>query len=177
MNKSDIAKLVGLMAAAYPNSKVSDATIEVYVSMLGDIPLDILTASIQQCMVENDFIPSIAKIREKALVLCAPVALEPLEAWGIVQKEIDRTGFYHSPTFADPIIAKAVDCIGWKELCSSENQIADRAHFSKVYEGLIRQADNDRKLLPQARELKQSTERMLEGRTMPKGELKRTFNA
>ena len=96
-----------------------------------------------------------------------PVAPEPLEAWGIVLKEIQRVGFYRSPTFTDPVIAKAVDCIGWQTLCSSDNQVADRAHFGKVYEGLWRQAENDRRMIPVARQIRDQVRLMIEGRSMP----------
>lgn len=166
-NEAEISKLVGVMAAAYPHTQVTDATIEVYITMLKDIPLDLLTTSVQQCMAESEFMPTIAKLREKALKLTTPISPEPLEAWGIVQKEMTRVGVYHSPTFADPIITKAVDCIGWQSLCSSENQVADRAHFGKVYEGLLRQAENDRRMLPAAREIQQGMVRMIAARTMP----------
>lgn len=164
---TEIVKLVGMMAAAYSNTQVSSETIKVYVAMLEDIPLALLTVSVQQCMAESEFMPTIAKLREKALVLSSPVAPEPLEAWGIVLKEITRTGFYHSPTFENPIIAKAVDCIGWQTLCSSENAIADRAHFGKVYEGLVRQAENDRRMLPIARQIQEGIVRMITSRTIP----------
>jgi|ERR1044071_1481370 hypothetical protein len=166
-NEPEISELIGLMSAAYPNAKVSDPTIEVYIAMLKDIPLDVLTASVQQCMAESEFLPTVAKIRDKALSLSSPVAPEPLEAWGIVQKEIERAGFYRLPKFEDPIIVKAVDCIGWKTLCCSENPVADRAHFSKVYEGLLRQAENDRRMLPQARQIQEQVRRMIGERTVP----------
>lgn len=164
--ETEILKLIGVMAAGYPNTQVSPETFKVYLSLLKDIPLDLLTTSVQQCMAESEFLPTVAKIREKALTLSSPVAPEPLEAWGIVQKEISRVGAYRSPVFADPIIAKAVDCIGWQTLCMSENQVADRAHFAKVYEGLLRQAENDRRMLPAARQIQEGVRLMIAGHTM-----------
>lgn len=164
-NEAEIAKLVGVMAAGYPNTKVLEMTIEVYISMLKDIPLDVLTLSVQQCMAESEFMPTIAKIRKKALALTNPVAPEPLEAWGIVLKEIQRRGFYRSPEFKNPIIAKAVDCIGWQSFCSSENPVADRAHFAKVYEGLLRQAIDDARMLPPARQIRERVRALISDRT------------
>jgi hypothetical protein len=163
---TEVVKLIGVMAAAYPNTQVSDDTVKVYVAMLKDIPLDVLTASVQQCMAESEFMPTIAKLREKALTLTTPIAPEPLEAWGEVQKEIVRRGQYRSPEFNNPLIAKAVDCLGWQSLCLSENQGVDRAHFTKVYEGLLRQAMNDRRLLPAAREIQQGVQRLIAGKSM-----------
>lgn len=168
--KAEIAKLVGVMAAAYPNTQVTDATVEVYITMLQDIPLNVLTASVQQCMAESEFLPTVAKLREKAIALTSPATMESLQAWGEVLKEMSRAGFYRSPSFDDPLIAKAVDCIGWRTLCSSENQAADRAHFAKVYEGLVRQAQNDRRMLPAARQIRETTRLMIADHSMPEVE-------
>jgi hypothetical protein len=169
MQEAEIAKLIGVMAAAYPSVKLSEPTIEVYIAMLKDIPLDVLTASIQQCMAESEFLPTVAKVRDKALALTAPIAPVPIEAWGIVLKAIGKYGFYRTPEFNDPIITKAVECIGWKNLCCTEmdNQGVDRAHFSRVYEGLLRQAENDRRMLPQARLIQEQVRRMVTERAMP----------
>lgn len=41
--------------------------------------------------------------------------------------------------------------MGWKELCLSENQEYDRAHFFKVYKSLSERAESDVKMLPQVR--------------------------
>jgi hypothetical protein len=165
-NAADIAKLVGVMAAAYPNTQVTDATIDVYVSMLQDIPFEILTASVQQCMSESDFMPSIAKLRERALKMTRPERVSALEAWGTVKAEMRRRGFYHSPEFSDPVIAKAVECIGWRVLCSSENEVADRAHFAKVYDSLVIREEEDARMLPAVRNLKLQTQRMIEAKSL-----------
>jgi len=162
----EVAKLFTAMTTAYPNTQITSATVSVYVSMLKDIPLEILGPAIQQSMAESEFLPTIARIRDKALYLTRPVAPEPLEAWGIVVKEIQHTGFYCSPHFDDPVIAKAVDCIGWQTLCSSENQVADRAHFSQIYESLLRRAENDRRMLPAARHLQERAMVMIEERSI-----------
>jgi Loader and inhibitor of phage G40P len=162
----ELAKLVGLMAAAYPNTQVTKETVKVYTSLLKDIPLDLLTASVQQCMSESEFLPTVAKIREKALSLSQPVSPEPFEAWGIVLQEIRSKGYTKIPKFDNPIIKKAVDCIGWMSLCSSENQITDRAHFAKVYEGLVRQAENDRRMIPAARQIQDQVKLMIAGHSM-----------
>jgi hypothetical protein len=154
-NEAEIAKLVGAMAATFPNTNVTDATIEVYISMLKDIPLEVLTASVEQSMAESEFFPTIARLRNKALALTAPARKDPMDAWGEVVREIQRTGFYRSPSFEDPLIAKAVDCLGWQYLCSSENIVADRAHFAKVYEQFAEREAQDARLLPAARRLRE----------------------
>lgn len=165
-NGADVAKLVGVMAAAYPNTQVSDATIEIYVSMLRDVPFDVLTASVQQCMAESDFLPSIAKLREKALAISSPDHVSAFEAWGVVKKAMQDVGYYRTPAFEDPLIAKAVACIGWQTLCSSENEPADRAHFARVFESLVRREEDDARTLPIVRRFREQAVMLIESRTI-----------
>lgn len=154
-NEAEISRLVGAMGASFPNTNVTEATIEVYISMLKDVPLEYLTAAVEQCMAESEFFPTIAKIRDKALSLARPERKDPFEAWGVVLKTIERVGFYRMPSFEDPLIARAVDCMGWQYLCSSENVVADRAHFAKVYQQFCERETQDSRLLPQARALRE----------------------
>lgn len=154
-NEAEIAKLIGVMALTFPNIQVGDNTIDAYVSMLKDIPVEVLSVSVEQCTAESEFFPTIARIRERALSLVRPERKDPFEAWGVVLETIGRVGFYRSPHFEDPLIARAVDCMGWQYLCSSENIVADRAHFAKVYEQFVEREAQDAKLLPQARRLRE----------------------
>ena len=91
-------------------------------------------------------------------LLTAPKRRDPMEAWGEVIQAIQRFGFYRSPVFDDPLIARAVDALGWKYLCSSENVVADRAHFAKVYEQFVEREKQDARLLPQARHIRQMSQ-------------------
>jgi hypothetical protein len=163
----DIAKLVGLMAAAFPNTQVTEATTEAYVFMLQDLPLDVLTAAVQQVMAESDFLPSIAKLRQRAHELGKLDKLSALEAWGKVKEQIASRGFYRGPKFDDPVIAKAVECIGWRTLCSSDNEPADRAHFARVYDNLVRREEQDALLLPAVRQFKEQTKALIAAHSMP----------
>lgn len=150
----EITKLVGVMAAMFPATQISAQTVKGYVHLLKDLPLEVLTAAIEQCSTESEFFPTVAKIRNAALAMTAPARLDPMEAWGVVLKEIHRVGIYRLPQFSDPLIARAVDALGWQYLCSSENIVADRAHFAKVYEQFVEREAQDRKLLPAARQIR-----------------------
>lgn len=151
----EVIKLVGVLAASYPQVQMSDDSINAYVAMLKDIPVEVLKTAAEQCIVESEFLPTIAKIRDRALSLVRPERKDPMEAWGVVIRTIERVGFYRSPTFDDPLIARAVDCLGWQYLCTSENIVADRAHFAKVYQQFCERDAQDSRLLPQARQLRE----------------------
>ena len=84
-----------------------------------------------------------------------PPQLTEADAWGLVMAEIRRIGIYGQPKFDDPVVAKTVKILDWLALCSSENVIADRAHFMKMYGQLSERAKDDAKLLPAAREVRE----------------------
>jgi len=151
----EITKLIGAMAAMFPSVQIGAATINGYVAMLKDIPLHVLTSAVEQCANESEFFPTVAKIRNASLALTMPKHLDPMEAWGLVLQAMHRIGFYRSPSFDDPLITRAVNSLGWQYLCTSENIVADRAHFAKVYEQLIQREMQDARLLPAARHLRE----------------------
>lgn len=165
----ELVKLIGVMASAYPNTQIEEATINVYVRMLKDLPLEVVTLAVQQAMAESEFIPTIARIRDKALAMTRQCHVSALEAWGLVKRAMQRTGFYRSPTFDDPIITKAVECMGWQTLCSSENEVADRAHFSKVYDSLVRREEEDARMLPEVRQIQQKVRALIAEHSIPDG--------
>lgn len=165
----EVLKIIKIMVSAYPNTQITDATREVYVTMLRDLGLNVLEVAIKQAMAESEFLPTIARIREKAIALTQPEHVSSLEAWGVVKKAMEQVGFYRYPSFDDPLIAKAVDCIGWQTLCSSENEPADRAHFSKVYESLLRREIDDARMLPEVRQIQQKVRALIADHSMPEG--------
>lgn len=151
----EIIERLGILIAAYPNTQVTGDTINVYVRMLEDVPVQVLDCAVKQSLAECKFFPSVAELREKVFALSSNVSQVPdgWAAWGQVVNEIHRTGFYGQPEFKSPLLARAVEIIGWRELCTSENSVADRAHFVKIYDQLKHRAEQDVKLLPASREL------------------------
>lgn len=75
---------------------------------------------------------------------------EAAEAWREVLQAVYDVGIYKGPpTFSRPAIEKAVDTIGWREICMSEvGDPAIRAHFMQVYES-YRQRQLDEMRYPQ----------------------------
>lgn len=152
-NRIEVAKIVGALAAAFPHAQVTEETLRVYVAALADIPLDVLAVAANQCLAECEFFPTVARLRDTALSLTTDLERQatPFAAWGEVVEAIRRVGYYRDPTFSTPLISKAVLIMGWKELCLSDNQVADRAHFVKVYEQLLNREKQQAKLLPESR--------------------------
>jgi len=152
----ELARRVGLLAASFPSAVVPAATLKVYARMLADIPLAVLDVVIEQCLAECKFFPTIAELRERVLAHATPAGAHPdaAEAWGLVLAEIKREGHMGTPRFADEVVARAVRIMDWWQLCVSENPVADRAHFMRIYEQLRERELADARLLPRTREMR-----------------------
>lgn len=150
-------KMLELLAAAYPDraDKISGATMEIYLRCLHDLPFEALQIALLNHITSNKWFPTVAELRQLALEAMpggrAPTALE---AWGEVTKLIVGVGSYKpQPKFSHPAIDKAVSAMGWIEICRSENQVADRAHFLRMYETYCHRLQGDLLTLPEVKQL------------------------
>lgn len=129
-----------MLCAAFSDhvARLSDETMEaqvqLYHRMLCDLELCDLEAVALRHMAESQWFPKIAELRKSAASLTHPEALDPVEAWEQVRLAILRTGSYGVPEFDDPLTGAIVRQMGWRDLCLSENPVADRARFIEAYE-------------------------------------------
>ena len=154
-DKMTIAKVVGVISAAYPNFNPTPQTVDVYYQTLRDIPPEELQAATLHCITEpgRKFAPSVGELRGAVVELRSMSTNVPssFEAWQEVLQQFNLTGSYGDPKFSHPLIDRAVQSLGWRELCLSENQTADRARFIQCYEQLASRAEREESLLPEVR--------------------------
>lgn len=154
-SREDIARVVALLQAAFPNWKLSEYTIEVYYQDLKDIESGELFAASQMCRTETGraFAPSTGEIRGAVLELRRKTLNIPssYDAWQDVQKQINEVGSYGTPQFSSPLTEKVVKSLGWRTLCMSENATADRARFLQAFEQLSERAEKEMMLTPEVR--------------------------
>lgn len=153
--ETDIARLIVLLSAAFPNWTPNDFTAEVYYQDLRDVPSEELFIAAQHCRAEagRKFAPSTGEIRGAVAELRGYASNVPssFQAWQEVLEQALATGQYRTPTFSHPLIDQAVRAMGWREICMSENQIADRARFIQCYEQLSERASREEMLIPEVR--------------------------
>jgi hypothetical protein len=149
----DTVRLVGILTAIFPNHLSADG-VRAYASLLDDIPAVVLKVAMEQCAKDCKFFPSVAEIRDRATKISTVGPENAAEAWEDVMIAIKRDGFYRQPEFENSITQRAVAAMDWQALCSSENTIADRAHFMKIYDQLIEPQKQEAKLTPSARALR-----------------------
>jgi hypothetical protein len=153
MDDKDFASIMVVLSSAYPNFQMTDSMMIAYKTMLKDIPVEYLKAGALKHASENKWFPTVAELREASFSIMMNKDAIPseFEAWEEVKLACEKIGHYKEPPFSHPLIVRTVNVMGWKELCLSENQEYDRAHFFKVYKSLSERAESDVKMLPQVR--------------------------
>lgn len=141
MKKEVLSKGISTLGRQF-TEKVFDA--EMIWEYTKDLTDEQFNIAIKRIMTEKTSINRsdnvIAIIRQEAL---KPALLEAGDAWGVVVRAISSLGSYNTPVFKDKVIGRAVECMGWRNLCLSENQTVDRAHFLKIYEQLKSRVEKD----------------------------------
>ena len=160
-DKDVFARCWGMLVIRFPNAftglskEQMSATMALYFQLLGDLPNDVIEAAALQHMAEDEFL-SPAKIRNAAASIVSPQITTPTIEWGNVMAEIRRVGYVGTPNFSDPQTAAVVSVLGWRNLCASDNSIADRARFIEAYNALEKRRRDDAIALPQVRALAES---------------------
>lgn len=156
--QKDIAKMVAVMSAAYPAWQVNEYTIEVYFQDLRDLPADLLLAAATKARANMNrnmaFAPSTGEIRQAAAEIIKTVHGIPssFQAWQEVTRAMLEVGSYRTPAFSSPLITAAVNTLGWRNLCLSDNSVADRARFIQAYEQLASREELEMMEPPQVRQ-------------------------
>jgi hypothetical protein len=147
MTHDEVARLVAVMLAAVPSNRVEAKSIPgmiaAYRDLLEDLSYEQCNAALRVLLQTRTWLPSVADIRATALELTRGPVRAGGEAWGSVLRAVSAEGFYRQPgtdfVFSDPVTAQCVAAFGWQNLCSSENQTADRARFIELYDKLAQQ--------------------------------------
>lgn len=72
-----------------------------------------------------------------------PESLTTPEAWAEVLQRVHSVGTYGTPRFSNARIKRAVECIGWRNICMSDNPGIERAHFFKAYQAIKDRDENE----------------------------------
>ena len=158
----------GLFAAAirtyYPRENIlpNEQAHDLWFRQLQDIPFPVADAILAKWVATNKWSPSIADIRDSmAEIQNGGPADDWGEAWDQAMTAIRRFGSYDEDgalASLPPLTRETVRRLGYKSLCWSENQVADRANFRQVYEILSkRKVETDKIPLPVRETLKALT--------------------
>lgn len=158
ITKIDFAAIMAGIAVVYPNFKAAEdeKVLEIWYSMLCDIPKKTLQMTVRTHISTNVFPPTIADLRK----LSAEIGKSKADwsiGWGLVTKAITSFGYYREQEALeylaerDKLTAEVVKRLGFQSLCLSENQQTDRANFRMAYENLEDKEKYNLTLPPEAR--------------------------
>ncbi|RMD57454.1 hypothetical protein D6833_13885 [Candidatus Parcubacteria bacterium] len=170
-HRLEILNVLHKLALVYPQQEVPEETVEMYVRLLDDLPVDALRAAALQLATTSKWFPTVAEIREAAFALMEHQSGLPsaYEAWQEVMRQAFEVGHTGKPQFSHPAIMEAVKAIGgWRYVCMSTNQVADRARFVDAYEQLVQRARYKERMLPAVKTLAAKLSCQLD--QLPKGE-------
>ena len=142
MNNEEAFEAVGIALASCPahaarlTKNDQAAMVSAWTLLLADLDAADVKAALIRYLASNHWLPAPAQLRAIASEAKHGRRRPGGDAWGDVLAEVGRTGRYRSPHFPDPLVAKAVEAFGWRNICDSENQQSDRARFVELYDRL-----------------------------------------
>lgn len=136
MNESEVAQVIAVMQAAWPDRNWKGPALKVYQIGLDDIPYEAANAAVAMLIKRSTFCPSPAEIRQVATESLTHDIPTVEQALAELQEALVRYWPHQTPTFSDPLIEQAVRAIGWRQISESEKPGIERAHFRDVYTGL-----------------------------------------
>ena len=116
--------------------EMPDEQIDIYIDALCDLEADALARAVDVLISTEKFFPSIAGIREAALVDTNRLSAE--EAWAFITRRIQSGGRAAGTRGLTEETKNAVDaCGGWVALCESQNPTSERFTFVRSYNAAL----------------------------------------
>lgn len=151
MTKQEVASLLAVLRSVWTTKPIDEHTITAWSWALDDIAYPQAQTAVQAYLKQgSEFFPTPSQIR--ALIardLIGPDLIAEA-AWPEVLREVSRVGLNPLPvytrdgmlpppqrSFSHPLIAQAVDALGWASICLSEKPEITRAQFTKVLQALL----------------------------------------
>ena len=144
-----LQKALSILTGLYKNRFDSEQAM-LYEKFLNDIPVDLVTASINNLVYsrtgkESEWPPSVGEIRAEAETIYRTATKTEIptesEAWEELKNAISHYGYYGKPKFSNPLIAEAVKRLGFQDLCVMDigKMGIARKHFMDIYSQVVNQ--------------------------------------
>jgi len=147
MTPDQAKALLGVLTSYWPKADLPRETLVLYRDHLLDFDLEPAAQAVATLGATSRFWPTVAELRQAIIAAADPDPLpDPDQAWREVAIAA-RDGIYGRPVWSHRAVAETVQAMGGiRELAVSENQMADRAHFLRLYETCKARADRLKQL-------------------------------
>lgn len=152
MSPAEVAKLLAVLAVAYPGFEVDEAKHRLWCEMLADLDYELASEAVRRHIAASRWAPTIAEIREEASRVACPDALTAGEAWGRLMEAVREYGYYREreAMLSLPVPVRYVaQQIGWRHINLSTETDTLRAHFMRMFEQ-VQARERREALLPPA---------------------------
>lgn len=157
MTKEETIAILAIIKTAYPrfysdmDETSAKATINLWASMFQEDELETVKLALYKLISTSEFPPTIAAVRGAISETINGDLPTAGSAWGEVirgMRNFGYTGEEKALREMNPLTVKAVKCIGWNTLCLTnlENIMTDRAHFFKIYSGIVEREKEERNI-------------------------------
>ena len=152
MTKQEFAKLAMALKTYYPKEDKllpNQQSMELWFRELCDIPFQVAEIALRKWVSTQKWSPSIAEIREMTSNVVNGDVQDWGEAWEKALRAVSKFGMYNQEkamASLDPLTRKAVERIGFRNLCMSENISTERANFRMIYETLEKREKTDNQI-------------------------------
>lgn len=141
MSPAETAKILAILAAAYPGFEVDETRHRLWHEMLGHLEYAVAQAAIRKHIAESKWPPTVAEVLEAAREVVFGPALLATDVWPQVLAAIRRYGNYGESRAREQLPAAVLEVIdalgGWQHVCMSENLDMLRAHFLRAWDSIV----------------------------------------
>lgn len=151
MNKQEFGLFAAALKTYYPREELlpNNQAMELWYKQLSDIPYHIAEMSLNKWVATNKWSPSIADIREMTVTIKSGEKPQWSDGWEEVLRAIRCYGSYRETEALESmteLTQQVVRRLGFKNICMSENIMADRANFRMIYEQIADREHNTKRL-------------------------------
>lgn len=168
MTVNDARKIIAVMLVSYPNFKPIDTELmaTTWADMLNEYSYEQVSVALK-CYITTDtsgFAPSIGQLIDKLKTVEQPQELNELQAWGLVRKAINNSGYHSEEEFAKlpPLVQKAVGTPGqlkqWGMSDIESIETVAQSNFMRTYRAVAKREDEVSRMPIEIRRLIQQNE-------------------
>ena len=168
MTVNDARKIIAVMLVSYPNFKPIDTELmaTTWADMLNEYSYEQVNVALK-CYITTDtsgFAPSIGQLIDKLKTVEQPQELNELQAWGLVRKAINNSGYHSEEEFAKlpPLVQKAVGTPGqlkqWGLSDIESIETVAQSNFMRAYRAVVKREDEVSRMPIEIRHLIQQNE-------------------
>ena len=147
MTRNEFKIIIAILSSNYSRFGLeTKEQFDFWFSMFADTEYGTMQIAIRKLLFENKFAPTIAEIRQALVDVTVHKSINNADAWEEVQRAIKKFGSYREKEALTSLSAttkRVVKAMGFKTLCLSEDQMADRAHFLKMHSQVSEREQKD----------------------------------